>query len=332
MPKDVLLSICIISYNTRILTCAAVASAAADCSSSELLKKTSEVIIVDNNSQDDSVAALKEQTQHLPIPAQLIVNKENSGFAAANNQAIQQAKGKYILLLNSDTEVIPGALEKLVMGFELVGSTTTATLASAKGELDNLGICAASLRNADGTPQPQGGSFPTLISLACQMLFLDDIPVLGKLLPSTQHTGWRAPAQTTDRVLVQQDWVGGTALMISRACLEEIGLLDEQIFMYGEDIEWCMRAHHKHWDVAINTKAEITHFGSASGGSEHALLGEFKGYLYIWALHKPLWQQNLAALLLKTGALLRVVLFATINRRERAKIYWRIYGYLAKNA
>lgn len=326
--ESVTLSICIISYNTRILTCAAIASVAADCMRSDVLKDRAEIIVVDNNSSDDSVAAIKAQAKELTVPLKLIINSDNLGFAGANNQALAVAQGKYLLLLNSDTEVGVSALEKLVLGFEIFSKKTTATLSSARTALDNMGITAAVLKNADGSVQPQGGSFPSLFSLGCHMLFLDDIPILGQFLPSTQHTGRRSTRFSSQELLVKQDWVGGTALMISRECLSDIGPLDEKIFMYGEDIEWCMRAQAKHWDVAINTQAEVVHYGSASGGSEHALLGEFKGYLYIWAKHKPLWQQPFARLLLKTGALLRVVLFATMNRRERAAIYYRIFLYL----
>ena len=326
--NDVLLSICIVSYNTRILTAAAVASAAADCERSELLRNASEILLVDNNSSDDSVSELKAQAKTLSIPIQIIENKKNTGFAKANNQALAVANGQYFLLLNSDTELQAGALEKLVLGMRLFKPQTTAALASARGKLDNIGIVAARLLNPDGSPQPQGGSFPTLLSVGCQMLFLDDLPIIGKFLPSTQHTGMRSTSEKSDQILLPRDWVAGTALMISRECYQEIGPLDEQIFMYGEDVEWCMRACDKHWDVAINTQAEVIHYGTASGTSKNALLGEFKGYIYIWAKHKPLWQSAWLLRLLKLGALLRVIVFATMNRRERSVVYLEIFRSL----
>lgn len=80
-----------------------------------------------------------------------------------------------------------------------------------------------------------------------------------------------------------------------------------KIFMYCEDIEWCMRAHAHHYDVVIHPDAHITHYQNKSGSPEKALKGEFLGYRYIWAKHKPLWQQKIAVFVLKSGALVKKI-------------------------
>ena len=149
---------------------------------------------------------------------------------------------------------------------------------------------------------------------------LDDLPVIGPLLPSTQKYSY-LPSTT----IAQTDWVGGTAMMIRRAVFDEIGTLVENIFMYGEDVEFCMHAKDHHWDVAILTPAKIVHYGSASSTSANALIGEFKGYLYIWSKHKPLWQMPWLKAILQTGALLRSFLFGTIlDQKPRAAVYDKI--------
>jgi GT2 family glycosyltransferase len=312
-----ILSIIILNYNTKDLTLKAINSAWSDAQKSELLKGKTEIIVVDNNSKDDSVKTLRE-TFHTPH-IHIIASKENGGFAKGNNIGISQAKGAYVLLLNSDTIVQHGALENLVTSLEMrPDDSSTAVLESHHGRLDRLGLLAATLLNEDGTLQPQGGSFPTLLSLFSHMTMLDDIPLLGRLLPSTQHTGMRQTEKlryrTSDPRLIQRDWVGATALLIRKDVFDEIGLLDENIFMYGEDVEFCMRAKHHHWDIAIHPQAKITHYGSASSSSERAIIGELVNYYYIWSKHKPLWQQPIARLILKLGALLRIIIFGTIAR------------------
>jgi GT2 family glycosyltransferase len=126
-------------------------------------------------------------------------------------------------------------------------------------------------------------------------------------------------------------WVGGTALMIRAATVAEIGALDEHIFMYGEDIEWCMRAHDHHWGVAIHNQATITHLQTQSSSSENALKGELLGYLYIWSKHKPFWQIPVARSILLLGIFLRIGIFSLLGKIARAKIYYRIFKAISNN-
>lgn len=315
-----LLSVIIVSYNTKALTLQAVESVFSSIKNSRKLKEDTEVFVVDNNSTDGSSEAIRSlQKKHPHL--HLLQNADNLGFAAANNRAIAEANGSYFLLLNSDTVVLDGALEKMIETFEAHPLTSdTAVLERTFDKLDHLGILAAQLLNPDGTQQAQGGSFPTLLSLTVQMLLLDDIPVIGKFLPSTQHTGKNS--RSHGEQLYQQDWVGGTAMMIRKEVVAEVGPLDASIFMYGEDIEFCMRAQYHHWDVAVLPTAHITHFGSASSSSKNAIIGELKGYIYIWAKHKPIWQKPLAKWLIQLGILLRVILFGTMIRDvHRVAIY-----------
>jgi GT2 family glycosyltransferase len=326
-----LLSIIIISYNTADITLQTLNSVETDLLSSPKLSPLTEIIIIDNDSQDNSIAQIKSFATSSRLKMTIIANKSNNGFAAANNQGIAKATGQFVLLLNSDTIVESAALQLMVDAMlDHPVQDTTADLISHHHQLDRVGILAAHLLNTDGSTQYQGGSFPSLLSLFIHMTFLDDIPILGKLLPSTQHTGLRAvpsskaPADKTAQFspLLAKDWVAGTAMLLRQTMIDEIGTLDEDIFMYGEDIEYCLRAQNHHWDVALHPTASITHLGSASSSSKNAIIGEMIGYLHIWTKHKPAWQYQVVKQILMLGCRLRILLFGIIIKdHDRANIY-----------
>lgn len=320
--KTILLSVIIVSYNTAKLTLATLESLANDLQASSL-QEMSEIFIVDNNSKDDTVSQIKNwrskkaATQFANIKLHVIENKDNLGFAHANNRGIEQAKGEYIFLLNSDTIVQPGACAQMIATFEKHPiEEATAHLSSYKSVTDRLGMVSAQLFNTDGTFQSQGGDLPSFASILPHFLFLDDIPLLGHFFPSTQQS------QNKHSGLSAMGWVAGTAVMVRRALIDEIGPLDQNIFMYGEDMEWCIRAKKHHWDVVIDHDSKITHIGSASSNSSRAIIGEMKAYAYIWAKHKPLWQRPLLLTAIKVACVLRVMLFDTILRQpNRAQPY-----------
>ncbi|MFZ1721210.1 MAG: glycosyltransferase, partial [Microgenomates group bacterium] len=278
--EHIQLSVIIVSFNTAKLTLQTVQSVIDDAISTPSLSKSTEIILIDNNSIDDTLKEINSLKKQTKFPITIIRNHENLGFAAANNQGIATSKGSCILLLNSDTVVKSKTLVKLVSSLE------------PKPSFPNLGIVAASLQNDDGSYQSQGGSIPTLVRLATQMLGIDDIPVLGTLLPSIQETRLIHSHLTKQNDvlsgLYQVGWVGGTAMMIRRSVVETIGDLDDSIFMYAEDIEYCMRAHDHHIACAIHSGAPIVHLKNASGSEDHAIVGEAKGILYLWAKHRPL--------------------------------------------
>ncbi len=310
-----LLSVIIVSYNTADLTVAALKSVFDEVQKTDELKGQTEVIVVDNNSNDDSVSSVSRWIEgHPSLHARLITNKENLGFSKANNQAWSQSIGENILYLNSDTQILPGSLGLML------------------DELSkpHIGIIAPQLLNVDGSAQLQGGDFPSLLSLFSQMFFLDDLPMVGKLLPSVQHTGQNQRGQSRAHTtgIKLQDWVGGTAMLVRREVLATVGGLDENIFMYAEDIEFCLRAAHQGWQSGIASQAKVVHLGSASSDSGSAIEGELKGLLYIWDKHKPAWQRPIAYVILKTGTLLRWFLFGTMGRSSLSRVYQRAWQKL----
>lgn len=262
-----------------------------------------ELIIVDNASQDDSVKTVKQLMQNQSIIKnwQVIENKNNVGFAQANNQAIKVAQGEYILLLNSDTVVQPKAIENL--------------LKFAQKSDPSIGLIASSLLNPDGTYQPQGGSFPSLPTLAIQQFFLDDLPLIGRFLPSLQYR--YRPAEDVQNV----DWVGGTALLIKRSVIDKIGLLDKSIFMYAEDIDYCYRARQAGFRATIYHQSQITHLGSGSSSSANAIQGEVRGVLSFFKKYRSAWQLPISKVIIWSGSLFRQLLFEWLGQPERARIY-----------
>jgi len=320
------LSIITVSYNTKDLTLQTLSSAIKEINSSKLLKNQTEIFVVDNDSKDGSPQACEKLLKELKFPHyKVFANKENLGFARANNQATEAAKGEYIILLNSDTITQKGGLSLLVETMDKNGINEQTANHSNSGNFDKLGIIAPTLLNPDGSIQNQGGSLPTLATVAAQMLFLDDIPFLGRFFPSTQHTGmsdfaFQSYDENTPK-LISKGWIAGTAMMIRRELIDDIGMLDGNIFMYGEDQEYCMRARHHHWDIAIHPKAKITHFGQASSSSRNAIHGEIKGYLYIWKKHKPTWQLPLLKMIIFKGCLLRQIIYTLRGQTVPATIY-----------
>ena len=286
------LSIIIVSYNTKDLL--------KNCLDS-LQKfgiKQSEIIVVDNASSDESVAMVKKSFSKVKI----ITNKKNTGFAVANNQGIKSSKGDYILLLNSDTLVKKGALSNLTSYID---------------SHPNVGIASPKLLNADGTIQPAGGALPGLFNLITWFLFLDHLPYTSEFV-DPYHQNQSQFYQKTRLT----GWVPGTAMLIRSDVIKKIGVLDEKIFMYAEDIDFCLRAQKAGYDIGLVSNSEVVHLGQGSGSKEKALTGEISGLIYLDKKHKPFWQQLVLKLIIKKGALLRMLVFGTIlANKPKYEIY-----------
>lgn len=295
------LSIIIVSYNTAELTINCLQSVSTELQHPNLLK-TSEVILVDNHSSDGSISDVKKFAKaHPQVKIQIIENKKNVGFAAANNQALKVAEGDFFWLLNSDTVVQPGAI---------------AALLSCAKNCPELGVIAASLQNSDSTYQPQGGSLPSLLTVGVQQFFLDDLPIIGRHIPSFQYR-----YQQSDDVQAS-GWVGGTALLLKREVYTAVGPLSEAFFMYMEDVEYCIRAKKAGFGVAICHSAVVTHLGSQSGSTAQAVSGEAKGLIQLTKQVSGENQAQLMRIVIRLGAYLRVFLFGTIMRSsESAAVY-----------
>lgn len=286
----------IVSYNTKELL--------RDCLKSlyDFTHQTKfETIVVDNASKDGSAAMVKQE-----FPAvKLVVNRENLGFARANNLGVKEAKGEYLWLLNSDTRLTPKALDQL---YKLAGQKKS-LLATPK------------LLYPDGTVQPQGGYLPTIANVFTWMTFLDDIPLLNRLFKA-YHLESKNFFLRNGRL----EWASGTAILIKTTFYRELKGLDENLFMYAEDVEFCYRAMKKGYRVDYFAKPRVVHLSHQSGSPSKARLGEYRGLQYLFRKHKPKWQGLILKPVLKLGALLRWVLFGAIpGNRKMQRIYMEAY-------
>ncbi|MEB3197574.1 MAG: glycosyltransferase family 2 protein [Candidatus Sericytochromatia bacterium] len=226
------LSIVVVNWNTQDLLRRCLQTVI------EQTRVSHEVWVVDNGSSDGSPEMLRREFPQV----HLIANPDNRGFAAANNQALRLASGEYLLLLNSDTEVLDGALDAMV-----------AFMHSHPA----VGALGPRLLNADGSLQPSAhGFYGTARSLLENRLVASLWPWRSgraRLLTFFDHS-----------VARPVDWVCGAALMIRRSTLQRVGLLDEAFFMYGEEVDWQWRMRAAGLSVWFSPIARILHLGGGS--------------------------------------------------------------------
>jgi hypothetical protein len=233
----------------------------------ETTKIPFDVWIVDNNSTDSSVSMVR---QYFP-QVSLIENKENVGFAKANNQAIAKCTGNYILLLNPDTLILNNAIEKVIYFMK---------------ENPTIGICGCKVLNEDGTLQ-----------LACRR----SIPTpgiaffrlvgLSRLFPKSKIMARYNLTYLDPNKLHEVDAVSGAFLMIRKESVEAIGGLDERFFMYGEELDLCLRTKKAGWKVMYYPNAEIIHYkGECSKFNHRKAALEFHRSMYLF--HKKHFAGN----------------------------------------
>ncbi len=198
-----------------------------------------EIIVVDNNSGD-----FEEDVFRSRFPTvRLIRNSSNIGYAAANNQAINECKGEYVLLLNPDTEALPGAIESLV------------------SFMDNHADAAAAgcrLIKPNGAVDRSIRSFPDPWAIASDFLFL------SRLFPKSRVFGrYRMTWFEYDKD-IEVDQPMGSCLIIRRDAIKQVGLMDEQFPIFFNDVDWCYRARQAGWKIYFTCSAEFIHYGGAS--------------------------------------------------------------------
>jgi GT2 family glycosyltransferase len=193
-----------------------------------------EVLVVDNASADDSIEMVEAKFPWV----KLIKSKENLGFSKGNNVAIRQCQGRYIALVNPDVIVFPGCLD---------------ALADFLDQNPSVGNVGPRVFNPDMTQQSTCRRFPTLWNNFCSATSLENI-FKGSRLFAGEHMLYFSH----DRTLAV-DVIVGCFSMIRREAFDEVGLLDEDLFMYGDDVDWCRRARSTGWQVVFNPDARAIH-------------------------------------------------------------------------
>lgn len=276
-----ILSIIIINYKSahHVLNCL-------ESIYKETKQNSFEIIVVDNNSGDDSYEII-----HSSFPNVIWLQMGyNSGFARANNEGIKIAKGEYILLLNADTIVLDGALDKTIGLF-------------AK-ETDAVG-CGLQLLNPDGTHQISGAYF-----VKGGLNFLLPLPYLGSFV---RYLGYKTKAKVPSVQTIAEkqeiDWIVGAFILIRKSILEKAGLLDEDFFMYAEEIEWCSRLR-RHGKLYLFEKPKVIHL---LGGTSNSFYNTSE-------------KQNTKNIWNKKGR--QIMLSNLVRIRKQYGVIWFLISYL----
>lgn len=265
------LSIIIVNWNTRayLREClTSIPSGAAELSR--------EVFVVDNASRDDSVEYVRRSFPGVRV----IANSVNRGFAAANNQALREARGRYALLLNPDTRVHPGALKEMVSFMDRHPET---------------GACGPLLFNEDGSVQHAARRFPTFAFALGGRTILG---MCGLFQKSYNHVKMRG--ESFSRTM-EVDQPSGAALMLRRSVLETVGLLDEGYFIFFEEVDLCHRIKAAGYRNYLVAEAHVTHYGGRSRRQNRArvILPWAESLLRYFRVHKGRIRGALFALIFK---------------------------------
>lgn len=300
------LSIIFVASNNRFLL---------DCLAS--VKKASkgvnlEIIVVDNATAEKVGEAAKKEFPEIKV----LRREENGGFGENNNMGMREAHGRYVLLLNDDTKIIDKNIFKEMVAW--------------MDEHPQAGVSSCALLNSDEkTYQGSGGSFPTLFRVFAWMTFLDDIPYLDDIIkPYHPMHGW-SPLDTNEKYFKKshkQDWLTGAFYLMRKSAMDQVGLFDEDFFLYVEEVELSYRFIKAGWEVWYLPKWKIVHFGSATIGSERALVFEMQNIKLFYKKHYPKWQVPTLRIILKSGCVLRMAVFGLLKGVGMVKIYAKAFS------
>ncbi len=230
------LSVIIVNYNTRDTTLNAVQSVLDNPGILDI-----EIIVVDNASSDGSVDALRNAFPQVTI----VDTGHNGGYAWGNNVGIQRARGRYLLVLNPDTQIYAGTLEGAVRYME---------------RNPDVGILGAYARLENRTQQLTTFRHVSLTSLFWNMF------VPNRVIRKSRYFGDQRYASLSSDLVQDVDVVAGCFMMLPRAVIDQVGAMDDRFFMYSEESEWCWRVKQAGLKVRYNPDIKILHFGAVSTG------------------------------------------------------------------
>jgi N-acetylglucosaminyl-diphospho-decaprenol L-rhamnosyltransferase len=268
-----------------------------------------ELLVIDSASSDDSVAMVRHE-----FPAvRLYASETNVGYTGGNNLGIRESRGRYVLVLNPDTEVLGDALSAMVAYME---------------RHSDVGVLGPQLLWPDGGIQSSRRSFPSLKTAWIESTFLQkrcpDHPVLRRYYLE----------DTPDDAIGQVDWVLGACLMVRRAVIEQVGGFDDTFFMYSEELDWQKRIKAAGWKIVYYPQARIVHYEGKSseqvGALTHIRFQRSKVHYF------RKYHGSLAAHLVKSWLMFHYVHEWVVEalkwclghkralRRERMGIYWQV--------
>lgn len=285
------LSIVIVNYNTKDLLKQTIESVINNTKGIEY-----EIWVVDNSSKDGSVEMVQEEFKDV----KLIASKENLGFPKGNNVAIKKATGRYILLLNSDTKVIGDNLQNCVAYMD---------------KHKDIGALGCKVELPDGTlDHACKRGFPT--PEASLYYFLK----LNKIMKNRKKYGAYTAEYLGEDEVGEVDALMGAFMMIPRTVVDKVGMLDEEFFMYGEDIDWCYRIKEAGYKIMYYPKEKIIHFkGSSSKKKKAKTTYEFhRAMILFYRKHYNDKYNIFIKILVYIGVALRMILSMIKNLFKRS--------------
>jgi GT2 family glycosyltransferase len=278
------LGIIIISFNVRKLLKECLESVIRETRDTRY-----EIWVIDNHSRDDSVQMLKESFPQV----HLIENTENLGFTRANNQAIAKCQRDLILLLNPDTIIQDGALDKMVRFMD---------------ENSDVGAAGCRVLNGDGTLQ-----LACRRSIPTPAVAFYKLSGLSRLFPNSKVMSKYNLTYLDPNTTHEVDAVSGAFLLIRKQVVDRIGMLDEDFWIFGEDIDWCIRTKKAGWKVMYYPDAHIIHYkGVGCGTNSRKTSYEFYRAMYLF--HKKHFARDCSPI---TNGLIYIGIFI------KALLSWR---------
>ena len=256
-----------------------------------------DTVVVDHGSTDGTLDLVRSR------PGVRLVEQANRGLAAGWNRGIAETDGRYVLILNADAWLLPGAL---------------ARLARHADEHPGAAVVGPRLLNQDGTLQRSVRGFPTLWRLATEYLFLRKLAPRSRALNAFYAGGFGH-----DRPR-EAEFLMGACLLVRREAIEAVGTVDEDFFLFSEETDWCYRFRQAGWTVLFTPEAEAVHVGGASHGGRF-FRDQVLGHVRFLAKHRGDREAERARRLLVVALRLRGLLF----RGERGRMYADAARYLA---
>lgn len=288
------LSIIIVSYNTKEITKNCLQSINRSLINTKIKY---EIIVVDNDSHDGSKELLTKISQNKKNNLIYFQTGENLGFGRGNNYGVKRAKGKYILLLNSDTIVLNRSIEKL-FNFYVKNKKTVHFLG-------------AKLLNKDLTPQPSACRFFTLPVIFASLLLKGDYWGLTRFSPNK---------------FKKVDWVSGACILTKKSLYNKLGGFDKNIFMYMEEVDLLYRAKRIGLNTYFYPKSQIIHLGSASSsGKTFPILQVYKGFLFFYKKHYSFFHLFFLHLILKSKAIIAYIMGKIKGNRYLIETYEKAF-------
>lgn len=296
------LSIVILNWNVRDLLERCLASIKSD-------RFTLEAIVVDNASSDDSVAMVRSKYPDVRV----IANETNLGFTGGNNRGLEVARGRYVMVLNPDTEMIGDAIDRLIDYLD------------ARADVGAIG---PQLLNPDRSIQPSRRRFPTLATGFFESTWLQG------LAPKNIVKHFYMDDVSPD-MAQEVDWVTGACTVFRRSVLDQVGVYDDKnFFMYSEEVDLCRRIKTAGWKIVYLPEAKVIHYiGQSSDqvvAARHLYFQTSK--VHYFRKHHGRFKAALIRGFLLLSYLWQIV-FESIKgllgskrslRRERVKVYWQV--------